>query len=442
MIGQDLLEICFKPIAVAIKIGIIRGGKEGIAFIHGKHTRQHFFDPGIFYGIQMGRHIGFECLLGYRKISCFVHKLHILLSRRQPFDKYTGGVFFFLCGRANHQATAPLDGSFCAAFKGRVRKNAVLHIFNGAIGIGDGVAVEQNTSGGTGGANQITGLGKIGGIPVIDGDAALHSRRINSVKNVIELFVFQRKRFTAEYAASQLCHTHFGKVKPGIRRVELLAAAPFIVLLRQPCDPLKGGKILLLCAGGSRKLIEQGLIYIQNLGGLGDGEHIQTAVGDPPLFHKGIHILHQFFISKVVVKIGKHTLLLELDGNLGIAGEYIRHGGRAGISVDDHGKAFVQLGAGGNGSYIDYDAFLFAHSAVKFIDQQVHGLLHIAAVIVPHGQLNGVLRVQSGIGTTGENADRQYQCQDKRNDLFHGNLLAESSQIQKFLHIFYPIPPF
>ena len=243
-----------------------------------------------------------------------------------------------------------------------------------------------------------------------------------------ETVAIQRKRFSFKDAAAHLCHADLDKVEPGVCRIKLLSTAPFIVHLRKLRDPLKGGEHIRGRAGGIGKAIEQGLVDIENLGGLRNGEHIQAAVRQTAFLHEGLNISGELVFGEVVVQIGKQPLFPKLDGKLGIAGKDVRHIRRAWITVDDHGQALVQFGAGGNGGNIDDDTLLFAHRGIELVDQIVHGLLHIPAVIVPHGQGHRLFRIQRRSGSApGQAPQQEHQRQEQRDCLFHSVFLRSAA---------------
>jgi hypothetical protein len=47
-----------------------------------------------------------------------------------------------------------------------------------------------------------------------------------------------------------------------------------------------------------------------------------------------------------------------------------------------------------NGSYVDNDAVFSAHGVIELVDESVHRVFHLPAVIVPHGYCNGILGIK------------------------------------------------
>ena len=236
-----------------------------------------------------------------------------------------------------------------------------------------------------------------------------------------EVVAVQRKRFPFKNAVTQLRHTYLGKVEPGISGIELLSAAPLVVQFGQFGDPLKGGEQIRRCACLSGKAVKQGLVDVEHFRGFRDGEHVQPAVCQTAFLNERLYIAGKLLFREVVVKVGKQVLLPELNGQFGIAGKDIRHIRCAGVAVDDHGKALVQLGAGRNGGNVNDDTLLLAHRGIELVDQVVHGLLHIAAVVVPHGQGHRLFGVERRvISAAGKAAQHKQKGQKYRSCFFHG----------------------
>ena len=203
------------------------------------------------------------------------------------------------------------------------------------------------------------------------------------------------KSFAVKNAGAKLCHTYLGIVEPGIGCVELLAAAVFVILLGKPRNALKGGKVVHLRSGRCREAVKQGLIDVKHLGGLGNGKYVKTAVGKSALRNEILYVSGKLVLGKVIVKVDQHSFFLELYRHLGISRKYVGHIRCAGIAVCDHVQAFVQLRAGGYGSHIDNDALVLSDRCVKLVDQIIHGGLHIPAIIVPHGDGDGIFRIEN-----------------------------------------------
>ena len=209
------------------------------------------------------------------------------------------------------------------------------------------------------------------------------------------------QRFPLDQAAAELLHPRLRNVEPRIRCEKHLAVAwnirglcvrPVVIHLRQRRNTLKRGELLLLSAGLRCKAVEQRLVQIQDLGGFRQRENIQPAIRQPPLLDKGRDIPGELLLRKIAVQIGQPTGLLKLDGDLWIGCADVGHRGCARIAGGDHVQAFIELRARRDGRNVDYDPLLPAERAVEFVDQGVHGLLHVAAIVVPHRQGDRILR--------------------------------------------------
>ena len=320
--------------------------------------------------------------------------------------------FVALC---HHHAVATLDRQLLPTLKHREGQDTVLHLLHGAVRVGDGVAIEQDAGRRAGGADQIPGLGKIGGIAVIIGKCAGNQRRADGVPDVGVVRARKIQRFVFEAGAAPLRHPRLGHIQPGVGGEKRLAVAgelrglgvgPVVVFLRRLRQTLEGGEAVDTDPGFGGEAVEQGLVQVEDFCGLGDGEHIQPIL-KPPLLHKGWYVSRQILLSEVIVQVGKHSVFLEQDRRLGIAGGDVWHLRCTGVSRRDHVQGLLQLGAGADGRHVDDDALLLAHRAVELVDQRIHRVLHTAAEVVPHGERHRLLGIEGSVPAARAAGQRQ-----------------------------------
>src|SRR5690554_2580796 len=104
----------------------------------------------------------------------------------------------------------------------------------------------------------------------------------------------------------------------------------------------------------------------------------------------------------------------------------IGHLRRAGVARSNHKELFLHFFCSRNGSNTYNNAFLPPNCSVELVDQFIHYALHLAAIVMPHGDSHRFFWIQPFTVTPDDKEKYRYTEGRKKNPSFQWNRLRLS----------------